>query len=129
MRISLQSKVCLGTCVAISAYNAYSNPVRWISFLAGGVLWGMHVGNTNLNAAKKGFNLGHFYATKDLPSNGFVKGWDEAKYQEVRKNAVTSLTNSMPGPVATAINLLALGLISQIVKLPCGLDPRLGTSF
>ena len=69
MHVSLQSKVYLGTCIAISAYNAYSNPVRWISGLAAGVLWGSFLGHSRLQDARKGHQ----------PGNKQGMGWDGMK--------------------------------------------------
>lgn len=115
MRISLQSHICFFTCVAVCAYNAYANPVRWISFLACGVLFGALSGRSDIQTVREGYQ----------PRNGFE--WNKGKDYEIRENAVKSLTNSMPGLLTAAINLLALGLIYQIVKLPSGWDPRLGT--
>ena len=44
MQVSLQSKVYLGTNVAIEAYFAYSNPKRWMTCFAIGVLAGILIG-------------------------------------------------------------------------------------
>lgn len=119
MRISLQSQICFFTCVAVCAYNAYADPVKWISFLACGVLFGALSGRSDLQTVREGCRPGN--------NQGF--GWDQRKDYEVRENAVKSLTKSMPGLLTTAINLLALGLLYQIVKLPSGWDPRIGTLF
>ncbi len=119
MQVSLQSKVCLVTCVATNAYAAYSNPVRWITAFALGVLLGTIGGRANLRDAREGYQ----------PGNNMGMGWDAGKDKEVREKAVKALTNSMPGLVATAINLLALGLISQRVHVPSGWNPRIGTYF
>jgi hypothetical protein len=112
MYVSLQSKVCLGACVVISAYAAYSNPARWLTSFAVGVLLGNFWGHSDLQAAREG----HF-------------GWGESKDRKVIANAVESLANSMPGLVTTAINLLALGLIWQRVELPSEWDSRMGNYF
>ncbi len=119
MRVSAQSIVCLGTCVAINAYAAYSNPVRWVTTFALGVLLGTGIGRSDLRAAREGHQ----------PGNKMGQGWDAGKDQAIRENAVKSLASSMPGLAITAINLLALGLISQRVQLPSGWDPRIGTYF
>jgi hypothetical protein len=56
-------------------------------------------------------------------------GWDAAKDKEVKEHAVKTLAHSMPGPVTTTINLLALGLISQRIHVPSGRNPQIGTYF
>jgi hypothetical protein len=117
MHISAQSIVCLGTCVAINAYAAYSNPVRWITNFALGVLVGTFQGRSYLRAAREGHQ----------PGNNQGLGFDAFRDRVVRENAVKSLANSMPNLLVTAINLLALGLISQRVQLPSGWHPLIGT--
>jgi hypothetical protein len=119
MHVSLQSTVYLGTCVAINAYAAYSNPTRWITAFAIGVLLGTISGRSELRAARDGYQ----------PGNNMGMGCDAGKDREVRENAVKFLADSMPGLLTTAINLLALGLISQRVHLPSGWNPRIGTYF
>lgn len=111
MQVSLQSKICLGTCVVVSAYAAYSNPMRWITLYALGTLVGVIKDFNTFNAAIKGHQ----------PDK--VDDWDAVKDQEIRENAVKSFTNSMPGIGWTVIHLLALGLISQRVQLPSGWHP------
>src|SRR4051812_33095412 len=107
MRVSAQSIVCLGTCAAINAYVAYSNPVPWVTTFALGVLMGTYYGGSDLRAAQDGYQSG----------NDMVLGLDPSKDQIIRRNVVNSLASPMPGLVLTAVNLLALGLISQRVQL------------
>ena len=115
MQVSLQSKVYLGTCVAIGAYNAYTNPTHWITVFAFGVLYGTLRGRSDLRTVREGFQTG----------NNYGMGWTSSKDREVRENAVRSLTDSMPGLMVTALNLLALGLISQRIQWPSGWNPLL----
>jgi hypothetical protein len=117
MHVSLQSTVCLGTCIAINAYAAYSNPVPWVTTFALGVLMGAYHGRSFLQAAREGHQ----------PGNNQGQAFSALNDRVIRQNAVSSLANSMPGLVLTAINLLALGLISQRVQLPSGWDPVIGT--
>jgi hypothetical protein len=119
MHVSLQSKVYLGACVVIGAYNAYENPTRWITAFAIGVLAGTISGRSDLCAARDGHQ----------PGNSLGMGWDSCRDQEIIKNAVTSLVNSAPGIFTTAINLLALGLISQKIQLPSNWNPKFKTYF
>jgi hypothetical protein len=109
MQVSLQSKVCLATCAAISAYAAYSNPARWVTWYVVSAL------------AETIFCRSDFLAAKEGHKTEFRCMWGEDK--EIRQKAIKSLANSMPGLVTTAINLLALGVISQIVQLPSGWNP------
>jgi hypothetical protein len=53
MHVSLQSKVYVGTCVAVSAYAAYSDPVRWVTWYAIGVVVGAISGYSDLQDAIK----------------------------------------------------------------------------
>ena len=108
MHVSLQSKFYLGACVAIGAYNAYSNPVHWITSFAVGILAGTIMGRSDLLTARDGYQ----------PGNSYGMGWNKAKDKEARQNAVISLADSMPDLATTAINLMALGLISQKIQLP-----------
>ena len=119
MHVSLQSTVYLSTCVAINAYAAYSNPVPWVTTFVLGVLSGTCIGRFYLRAAREGYE----------PGNNVGFGWDSVKDREIRANAVGALAYSMPNLLLTAVNLLALGLISQRVQLPSGLDPRIGNFF
>ncbi len=116
MQVSLQSTVYLGTCAAINAYAAYSNPVRWVSAFALGVLVGTERGRYYLSAARDGYQ----------PGNNVGMAWNAFTDQEVKEKAVKSLTNSMPGLVLTALNSLALGLINKRVPLPSGWNPLIG---
>jgi hypothetical protein len=112
MQVSLQSKVCIGTCVAVSAYAAYSNPVRWMTCYVVGVLAQMYLRHSDFQAAREGHQ----------PENGLT--WDADEDQTIREKAVKSLVDlSIPGKVMTAINLLALGVISQRIQLPSGWNP------
>jgi hypothetical protein len=113
MQVSLQSTVYLGTCVAINAYAAYSNPARWVTCFALGVLAGTISGRPHLQAAREG------------NSNSIV--WDADRDQNIREHGVKSLTkHPMPNMLETVITLIALGLISQRDRLPSGWNPNIG---
>jgi len=115
MQVSLKSAVYLGTCVAINAYAAYSSPTRWVTAFAIGILTGTFLGHYGVRDAQKGYQ----------PENS--QRWDADKDKRVREKAVKFLADSMPRPLTTAINVLALGLISQRVQLPSGWNPLIGT--
>lgn len=119
MQVSLQSRIYLGTCVAINVYNAYANPVRWITAFALGVLSGTWTGRRDLYDAQYG----------QRPGNNLGMGWNATEDFRIRTTAVKSLANSMPGLLTTIIQLIAFGLISQRIPLPAGWDPRIGTFF
>jgi hypothetical protein len=119
MHISLESKLYLGTCIVAGVYNAYQNPVRWITTFAIGLLIGTSSGRSDLKRARDG----------DQPGNNMGMGYDEVRDKEIKKEAVLSLASSMPGIVTTAINLLAFGLISKQIQLPSQINPQVGTYF
>ncbi len=119
MQISLQSKVYLGTCIAIQAYSVYSNPTRAITCLVLGLLLGTVQGRSELRAAREGHQ----------PGNNMGMGWNEGTDQEVKERAVNALVNSAPGIYTAAINLLALGLLTQKVQIPTSWSPKWGTYF
>ncbi|HEX2578854.1 MAG TPA: hypothetical protein VHK67_00425 [Rhabdochlamydiaceae bacterium] len=119
MQVTLQTKIYFGACLAINIYNAYANPVRSITAFAFGVFAGTWMGQRNLYDAQNGHQTG----------NNLGMGWNSGQDLEIRKNAVDSLANSMPGLLTTAIQLVALGLITKKIQLPSGWDPRIGTYF
>jgi hypothetical protein len=111
MQVSLQSKVCLATCVAINAYDAYSNYASWVSFFVIGLLRGSYSGSADLQNARQGLDVAenhHHYK----------------EYETRRWRAVNSLTSSFANIEVTALNLLALGFISQRIQLPSGSVPQ-----
>jgi len=104
MQVSLESRFYMATCGLISIYNAYSNPVQWITFFVLGVLAGTWQGHKHLNAAINLCRPEQSYCTE--------------KERQAKKIAIHALASSMPGLFTAAINLFALGMISKCIQFP-----------
>ncbi|HEX4840157.1 MAG TPA: hypothetical protein VFU89_06920 [Rhabdochlamydiaceae bacterium] len=115
MQVSLQSKFYFCACTAINAYAAFSNPIRWISFFALGVLSG----------ALSGY-YPRYYAQNAYDSRN---RFDQKFKASLGENPINLLTLWMPGLRQTAIHLLALGLLSQKIQLPPSWSPQIGRYF
>jgi hypothetical protein len=100
MHVSLQSKVCLGVCVAAGAYHAYSNPSQWITWFALGVIVG---------AIESRFNS-NFIA--DSSKNTFTDMQHKREYIE----------NCIPNPIATIMQVANVVLINQKIRFSPKVD-------
>jgi hypothetical protein len=105
MRVSFQSKVYCGICVVAGAYNAYSNPVQWITCFALGVL----IGTIETRLAH------HFIADTHQ---------DTAEDRQFKKESVQSC---MPDHIAPLAQVMSAGLLSQRIKVHPRIAPFMGS--
>lgn len=108
MEISLKSTFYLGINVVIGAASLYKTPYpyHWLTGFAAGLLAGTFVSSYPLSKAKNGY----------VPGNNYGMGGDQQKDDEVRAEGIAHFANMMPGFVMTAINAVALAIITKAVQ-------------
>lgn len=109
MQISFQSGVYLGLNAVIGALSIYNTTARdrWITAFAVGVLVGTIISGSALNSGLNGYN----------PGNSYGMGWNINKDDKTREAGVSHLIDSVPGFFTTAVNTIALAVITKSTDL------------